>query len=380
DQHADARHRFADARPLRPDRHRLALGVLRPAGPPGPRGLRRRRGRLPPARAGGRGGARLGRPDLRQRGRAAGRRPRVRRPVRAVGRDGPDHRPAGRCRGPGAGRDAARRRPRGAAHPVVRRGGHRAGAGRRAVPADAPARRPAGRRPRRGDRRRHLGAGQLDAPLPRRVDDPRLPGRRPRTGDRARPVLHRAAGQPAEPGRLVGLGHARAGRDDAGHPRLRERPHWPLRLHRQPVVEPAARPPDRRPRQPRGDRRRAGHPAGRPVDARRVLAGPPPGRAGPQPRGRRPAARQLRRPGGVAQRLRRRPLLRGRPRRRRPAGRDRRLGPRRGARALPAGRGLRGPPDLPRPGRVDPCPHLGDHRRRGLVRRRRGRDRRGGRL
>ena len=60
-------------------------------------------------------------------------------------------------------------------------------------------------------------------------------------------VLHRAARRPAHPRRLDRRQHAEGHRDDARHPGLR-RPHGALRLHRQPVVEPAADPAHRRPR------------------------------------------------------------------------------------------------------------------------------------
>ena len=198
------------------------------------------------------------------------------------------------------------------------------------------------------DRRADLGAGLLDAPLPRGLDDPRAARRRLRAGGR----VARGRSPRRWPTRS-------ARRLDAATPRRRtprrrsprstsaggmglydftDNQWWnPLRARRIVI--------------------RGSH--GEIVDDRVVrLADPttpvesparaPPDRHRPQPRGRRPRPHQLRRARRLPQPVLGHAALRGRHRRRRAAGADRRLGARRGAGALPAGRGPAGPPDQPR--------------------------------
>ena len=124
------------------------------------------------------------------------------------------------------------------------------------------------RGPRRRDRRADLGPGLLDAPVPRGLADPRAARRRLRAGRRSA----RARSPRRWPTRSRRDGwtrrrHAAARRHHARDARLR-RADGALRLHRQPVVEPAARPPDRGPRLARRAGRRPRGPPGRP-DARR---------------------------------------------------------------------------------------------------------------
>ena len=178
-------------------------------------------------------------------GRAAGLRDRL----RAVGGHARRDPRARRARPARAGRDAARAGPRRPARAVGGRRRSRARAGRRAVPADARARGAAGGRARRRDRRADVGPGVEHAPLPRGLDDPRAARRALRAGhgDRARRSPRRS------PTRSRSDGWTRRRRaapeaDDAGDARLRRGGHGPLRLHRQPVVEPAARAADRRAR------------------------------------------------------------------------------------------------------------------------------------
>ena len=233
---------------VRGRRHRLALGVLpaaraRRAGPlPGDRR------REPDRRSRRRVRRALGRADVPDGGRAARRRGRARLHDR-VGAVGGHTRRHARARRPGharARRDAARARPGRAAGAVGRRRRER-GAGRRAVLADAGARGAARGGARRGHRRADVGPGLLDAPLPRGLDDPRAAGGRLPARRRVSARLHRSAGRSRQLRRLARRQRAQADVDHDRDDRLRG-PHGPLRLHRQPVVEPAAHAPDRRPR------------------------------------------------------------------------------------------------------------------------------------
>ena len=215
---------------------------------------------------------------------------------------------AGRARRAGAGRDAARARPRRAALALGRRRRQRSGAGRRAVPADA-------RRTRPGWR--WSASGVIGEPTSVQVSSTHLyhavsmirgllgVGFEPATVSRAR--LHRAAGRPAQPAGWTRRRHPEAAATtlatiDFGGAA------GPVRLHRQPVVEPAAHPADRGPRQPRRAGRRPGGAAGRRHDDRRVGADPPPDRAATSTSRPRPGAHQLRRRRGLPQPLRRRGL------------------------------------------------------------------------
>ncbi|CAA9319703.1 MAG: oxidoreductase domain protein, partial [uncultured Friedmanniella sp.] len=277
------------------------------------------------------------------------------------------HRAGGRPPAARAGRDAAGPGPGGDAGPVVGRRRLGAGPGRRAVPDDALARSPGGRRGERRDRHPDAGAGLLDAAVPRDLPGPGVPRRRPGTGHRARQPLHRTARQPARPGRLDRRRAGAPRHHHPGHPRPRGRTLRALRLHRAADAQPAPLPPAAGPGLGRGAAGRRGRPDDRTAHPGPDPAGAAPDRPRPRPHRTRHRAHHLRLGGGAPQPLRRAAVDGRGGRRRHPARADGGLGARGGSRALPAGRGAARPPGRPGRRAVGRPRRPGHHVDRGVV-------------